>query len=101
MWGGYSRRMWCAGCVWGTHGVWQPTTTQDRITGGRPPRCHDCNASTGDVPVEVLFRLHMSDPKSRAALTTGNTHLYYLADARNGDVSHRDAVEDRPEFDGL
>jgi len=43
----------------------------------------------------------MSDPKSRAALTTGNTHLYYLADARNGDVSHRDALEDRPEFDGL
>ena len=43
----------------------------------------------------------MSDRKSRAALNTGNTHLYYLGDVRNGNVSHRDAVEDRPEFNGL
>ena len=26
VWGGYSRRMRCAGYVRGTHGVWQPTT---------------------------------------------------------------------------
>ena len=31
----------------------------------------------------------------------GQHALHYLGDVRNGDVSDRDAVEDRPELDGM
>ena len=72
----------------------------DLNPGGRPPEMPRLQRSTGDVPVEVLSGFNMSDPQSRT-LATGNTHLYYLGDVCNGDVSHRDAVKDRPDQDGL
>ena len=38
---------------------------------------------------------------SMTALARGTPHLRDRRDVRNGGVSHRDAVEDRPELDGM
>ena len=69
---------------------------RSRTRGGRSSRCHDCNTTTGGVPVASAYPL-LSVRSKAGQHQLGARRIYGTArrDVRNRDVSHCDAVGDR------